>query len=311
MRARRARRYPECRANLLVRPPRGDEPDDLELAPGQTRDALRQRAARRTRAELAELLARAVQLSLRTQMREHLVRATKLPRRALAIAGLRQRARQLTTHPRGIGHEWNRFEPLCCAAEKRHRARRVTLEQLDHGIAGVGPGKPEALSERGGLAPQPRAELASALDVARPQRRLGDDRHEAVNRPDYVPRSVGDAKTAFADADCIGILTDREMVRGAADMRRHDVVHVAHGVGDVARARQRPRFVHARLAAIDLAASEVEKPEPDEEPWQQRALAQRARKVDRPFGERYGVIPIAGSRGVFDLDLRRPDAEQW
>ena len=67
------------------------------------------------------------------------------------------------------------------------------------------------------------------------------------------------------------------MVRRASDVRRNDREHVARDSRRIAAARELPRFVDARLAALDVAAAEVEQADPDEHAREQRALSERAR----------------------------------
>src|SRR4051812_25824380 len=78
MRAGRPRRDAERGANLLVRAARRNKPHDFELAAGQSGDSLRSRSSGRPRTELAQLLARCIQLTFRAQVREYFVRAAQL-----------------------------------------------------------------------------------------------------------------------------------------------------------------------------------------------------------------------------------------
>src|SRR5438105_15059139 len=96
----RARRNAKLRADLLVRSTRRYEPHDLDLAAGEAGDALRHRSRRWPRPELAQLLARRIELTLCAEMREHFVRPTQLACRAFAIAGFRQRSRELSSQSR-------------------------------------------------------------------------------------------------------------------------------------------------------------------------------------------------------------------
>ncbi len=81
------------------------------------------------------------------------------------------------------------------------------------------------------------------------------------------------------------ILTDGEMIRGAADVRRYDRVDVAERAVGVARARQLPRFVDARFSALDVAAAEVHEAEPHERARGKRALPDGASDRNRALGD--------------------------
>src|SRR5690349_561055 len=100
MRAHGPRRDIERRADLLVRPAKRDQPHDLELATGEPGDAARRRALRRTSTETPQLLARAVELRLRAEVREHFVHPSQLAHGALGVPRLEQRLGELTPHTR-------------------------------------------------------------------------------------------------------------------------------------------------------------------------------------------------------------------
>ena len=168
MRARRARRDAERGADLLVRSPRGDEAHDLELAAREAGDALRRGARRRTRAELAQLLARRVELAFRAEMREHFVRAPQLAHRALAIARLGEHARQLTAHARRVGHVRNRLQRVSGARSNETARSGFPCSICDERVARVGPRETQPLSERRRLAPQSFGQRRRALEYRSP-----------------------------------------------------------------------------------------------------------------------------------------------
>src|SRR5262245_30686101 len=107
MRARRSRRDAERRADLFVRATRGDETDDLELSPREPGHARRDTARGRPCPELSQLLAGRIELALGAEMREDLMRATKLAHCAFAITGLGEDTRELTSQARGMRHVRN------------------------------------------------------------------------------------------------------------------------------------------------------------------------------------------------------------
>src|SRR5262245_10775995 len=106
MRAGGSRRNVERRTDLFVRPPRRNEPHDLELAARQPGNTLRDRPRRRASAELAHLLTRRIELTLGAEMREDLMCPFELAHCAVAIARLREHARELTPQPRRMRHVW-------------------------------------------------------------------------------------------------------------------------------------------------------------------------------------------------------------
>src|SRR4051812_45668720 len=121
MRAGRAGRDPERAADFLVRAPRCHQTHDLELAAGESGDALTGDTRRRTRAHLAHLLARGVELALGAEVLEDIVRATQFAHRTFTVARFGQRSRELTAQARRVGNVRNRLERIDRAGEKCYR----------------------------------------------------------------------------------------------------------------------------------------------------------------------------------------------
>src|SRR5262245_19977884 len=139
-----ARGNSQSHADLFVRSARGHETDDLHFASGEARDSLRDRARRRTRAELAQLLARGVELSLCSQVCKHLVRAPQLAHRAFAIARLSENSAELPAKSRGMRYVRNGFERVDGTLKERNGFLFIAVQHLDERVARVSPGEPEA-----------------------------------------------------------------------------------------------------------------------------------------------------------------------
>ena len=149
------------------------------------------------------------------------------------------------------------------------------MKQLDERFGCVGPRQTESVAEARRVPAHPFAESPRASHVALPECRLGNDGHEAMNSPDDVARGVGDVEPAFADANRLLVLLHCEVIRRSAGVRGDDGVHITtrRTVGRLPTgAGELPCFVDAPLALLHVAPPEIQQPEPDEQPRNERLL---------------------------------------
>ena len=114
-----------------------------------------------------------------------------------------------------------------------------------------------------------------------------------MNRPHDIPRLIGDAQAALADFDGRGVFAHREVIAGLPNVRWNRAVHVSSRGGRVRGAGEFPRLVDALSPSLDVPATEVQQPEPDQQSRHERALSERSRERDGAFGERDRVLPLA------------------
>src|SRR5690349_17830882 len=121
-----------------------------------------------------------------------------------------------------------------------------------------------------------------------------------MDRPHDVARRVRDAESQLADANRLRVFTHREMIRRPPDVRRDNREDVAHGAVRLTRTGQFPRLVDAGFALLNVTATKVYEPDPNEEPRQQRPLSKRTGHLDGAVAERHGVLPITDACEILD-----------
>ena len=195
MRARRPRRDAERRADLLVRSTRRDETHDLELAARETGDAglVTRVGGRAPSSRSCSRVASSSRSAPRCGKTSCARRSSRIaPSRSPVSASARASCRRTRAASGTYGIA---SSASTAPREQRDRALASPVSistSASHASAHASPSRwPSAVDSR-----RMRSAIALArVDVVRPQRRFGDHRHEPMDRPDDVARSIGDRES--------------------------------------------------------------------------------------------------------------------